>query len=73
MIALLGMSFDYVMETVCAQTITILYKYFYIWELDLRFNNIIYYQSLSIFIFLLLISVLILIIIVIIIELLNHF
>jgi len=41
MIALLGTSFDHVMETACIQTITILYKYF---ELDLRFNNIIYHQ-----------------------------
>jgi len=60
------MSFDYVIETACIQTITILCKYFYIWELDLRLNNInLYYLSLT--------SVLILIIIVIIIELLNHF
>ena len=28
MTVLPGMSFDYVMETACAQTITILYKYF---------------------------------------------
>jgi len=38
-----GTIFDHVIETVCAHTITILYKYFYIWELDLRLNNIIYY------------------------------
>jgi len=44
------MSFDYVMEIVCIQTITILYKYFYIWELDLRLNNINYYQFSSIII-----------------------
>ena len=56
------MSFDYVMETACAQTITILYKYFCIWRLDLRYNNINLYSLLSIFI-----------IIVIIIELLNHY
>jgi len=30
------------MKTACTQTITILYIYFYIWELDLRLNNIIY-------------------------------
>ena len=41
MTALLGTSFDYVMKTACTQTITILYKYFYIWELDFRLNNII--------------------------------
>ena len=34
------MSFDHVIKTACTQTITILYKHFYIWELDLRFNNI---------------------------------
>jgi len=33
-------SFDNMMESACIQTITILYKYFYIWGLDLRFNNI---------------------------------
>ena len=26
------------MKTACTQTITILYKYFYIWGLDLRLN-----------------------------------
>ena len=66
------MSFDHVMKTACVQTIIILYKYFCIWELDLKLNNIIYYQFLSIFIFSSLISVLILIIIVIIIKLLNY-
>ena len=75
--ALLDMSFDHVMKTACAWTITILYKYFCIWELDLRLNNIIYHQFLSIIInhypLLSLTSVLILIIIVIITELLNHF
>ena len=30
MIALLGMSFDYMIEIVCIQTITILYKYVYL-------------------------------------------
>ena len=34
----------WVMETACTQTITILYKYFCIWELNLRLNNIIYYS-----------------------------
>jgi len=34
------------MEIACAQTITILYKYFCIWKLDLRLNNINYYQLL---------------------------
>ena len=38
------MSFDHVMETACTQTITILYKYFCIWELDLRLNNISFHQ-----------------------------
>ena len=60
MTALLDMSFDYVMETACIQTITILYVYFYIWEfLDL---------TTLIFIFLSLISVLVFIIIVIILN-----
>ena len=40
MTAPLGISFDHMIETACIQTITILYKYFYIWELDLRLNNI---------------------------------
>ena len=31
MTVLLGTSFDYMMEIACIQTITILYKYFYIW------------------------------------------
>jgi len=66
-------SFDHVMETACVQTITILYKYFCIWGLDLRLNNINLYQLLLIFIFSSLSSILILIIIDIIIELLNHF
>jgi len=65
-------NFDYMMETACAQTITILYKYFCIWELDLRLNDISLHQFLLIFIFSSLLSVLILIIIVIIIKLLNH-
>ena len=55
-------SFDYVIETIetaCVQTITILYIYFYVSELDLRLKNIIHYLSL--------------IIIVIIIKLLNYF
>ena len=34
------MSFDHVMETACAQTITLLYIYFYVRELDLRLNNV---------------------------------
>ena len=46
MTASLGMSFDYVMEIAYAQTITILYKYFYVWRLNLRLNNIINYYSL---------------------------
>jgi len=37
------MSFDYVMETTCTQIITILYKYFYVWELNFRLNNINFY------------------------------
>jgi len=45
-----GMNFNYVMEIACIQTITILYKYFYVWELDLRLNNINYHQSLSLII-----------------------
>jgi len=45
MTASLGMSFDYVMEIAYAQTITILYKYFYVWRLNLRLNNIYYHQS----------------------------
>jgi len=65
-------SFNYVIETACAQTITSLYKYFCIWGLDLSLNNINFHQFLLIFIFLSLSSILILIIIVIIIELLNH-
>jgi len=36
----LDTSFDDMMEPAFIQAITILYKYFYIWELDLRFNNI---------------------------------
>ena len=43
-----GTSFDHVIETACTQTITILYKYFYIWGLDLRLNNInLHYLSLT--------------------------
>ena len=61
------------MKTTCIQIIIVLYKYFCIWGLDLKLNNIIYHHLLSIFIFLSLIYILILIIIVIIIELLNHF
>ena len=40
MTALPGISFDHVMETACIQTITILYKYFCISELDFRLNNV---------------------------------
>ena len=36
------MSFDHVMATACVQTITLLYIYFCVWELDLRLNNINY-------------------------------
>ena len=36
------MSFDHVMATACAQTITLLYIYFCVWGLDLRLNNINY-------------------------------
>ena len=43
------MSFDYVIEITYIQTITILFKYFYIWRLDLRLNNI-FYQLLSLII-----------------------
>ena len=39
------MSFN--LKITCAQTITILYKYFCIWGLDLRLNNISFYQFLS--------------------------
>ena len=60
------MSFDYVIKTAYTQTIIILYKYFYIWELDFRLNNInLHYLSLT--------SVLIFIIIITIIEPLNPF
>jgi len=48
--------FDHVMEIACIQTITILYKYFYIWELNLRFHNINLHQFISIIIFSLLLS-----------------
>ena len=48
--ALPNMSFDYVMEITCILTITILYKYFYVWELDFKLNNISFHQ-LSIIIF----------------------
>ena len=37
-----GTSFDHVMATACAQTITLLYIYFCVWGLDLRLNNINY-------------------------------
>ena len=37
-----GMSFDHVMATACAQTITLLYIYLCVWELDFRLNNINY-------------------------------
>jgi len=40
------MSFDHVMVTACTWTITLLYIYFCIWELDLRLNNINLHQSL---------------------------
>ena len=45
-----GTSFDHIMETAYIQIITILYIYLYVWELDLRFNNIIHHQSLLIII-----------------------
>ena len=45
------MSFDHVMETACAQTITLLYIYLYVWGLDLRLNNINFHQSLSFIIY----------------------
>ena len=38
------MSFDHVMATACTQTITLLYIYLCVWELDLRLNNINLYQ-----------------------------
>ena len=37
-----GTSFDHVMSTACAQTITLLYIYLCVWGLDLRLNNINY-------------------------------
>ena len=37
-----GLSFDHVMATACARTITLLYIYLCVWELDLRLNNINY-------------------------------
>ena len=37
-----GTSFDHVMVTACAQTITLLYIYLCIWGLNLRLNNINY-------------------------------
>jgi len=46
-----GMSFDHVMVTACARTITLLYIYLYVWGLDLRLNNVNYscwYFSLSV-------------------------
>ena len=48
-----GTSFDHVMATACAQTITLLYIYLCIWRLDLRLNNVNYscwYFSLSVII-----------------------
>ena len=36
------MSFDHVIATACAWTITLLYIYLYIWGLDLRLNNVNY-------------------------------
>ena len=41
MTALPNISFDHVIEIV--QTIAILYKYFYIYKLDLRLNKLNYY------------------------------
>jgi len=41
-----GTIFNHAIEITCIQTITILYKYFYIWELNFRLNNINYYQLL---------------------------
>ena len=38
-----GTSFDHVMTIACAQTITLLYIYLYVWGLDLRLNNINYF------------------------------
>ena len=46
-----GMSFDYMMKTAYAQTITLLYIYFYIWGLDFRLNNINFHQYLSFIIY----------------------
>jgi len=61
------MSFNHVIKTAYTQTITILYKYFCIWELNFRLNNInLYYLSLTF------VLIFIIIIIIIIIELLNH-
>ena len=38
-----GTSFDHVMATACAWTITLLYIYLCVWGLDLRLNNINYF------------------------------
>ena len=38
-----GPSFDHVMATACAWTITLLYIYLCVWGLDLRLNNINYF------------------------------
>ena len=38
-----GMSFDHVMVTACAWTITLLYIYLCVWGLDLKLNNINYF------------------------------
>ena len=38
-----GTSFDHVMATACARTITLLYIYLCVWGLDLRLNNINYF------------------------------
>ena len=44
----LDTSFDYIIEIACTQTIIILYKYFYVWRLDFKLNNIgFYHQFLS--------------------------
>ena len=37
-----GTSFDHVMATACARTITLLYIYLCVWGLDLRLNNVNY-------------------------------
>ena len=60
----LGTSFDYIIEIACTQTIIILYKYFYVWRLDFKLNNISFHYLSSIFVFSSLRSILIFIIIV---------